>query len=279
MYFEALGRSGRQPWSLRRQQLPPGGKRPDVRSTALSVPPAHPSCFNWAMQIAIRRKPLLLAAALALPTIAQARQPEQPVREEVQRLLDEHTRGFAGDVRLTIGPIDPRNRLPECANLNAFLPAGARAWGSTSVGVRCTAPIAWTIYVPAKVAVFGDYLVVSRPLQAGQLVTTSDLERRHGDLAAEGDGAMLDAARAVGLPARIAIAAGQPLRSDMLRIPPVVKRGEQVRVVTQGPGFSVANEGRALNDAAEGQQVRVRLGSGKVLVGTARHDGVVELAP
>lgn len=231
------------------------------------------------MQIANGWISLFLAAALALPGGTQARQPEPPVREEVQRLLDEHTRGLAGEVLVTIGPIDPRNRLPECSTLEAFLPAGARAWGSTTVGVRCTAPIAWTIYVPVKVAVFGDYLVVSRPLQAGQLVTASDLARRHGDLASEGDGAMLDAARAIGLPARIAIAAGQPLRSDMLRIPPVVKRGEQVRVLTQGPGFSVANEGRALNDAAEGQIVRIRLGSGKVLVGTARHDGVVEVAP
>lgn len=223
----------------------------------------------------------LLAILLTGPALgpqAGARQPDAPVRETITSFLRAETAGLAGEVGIEVGAVDPANLLPPCTALAAFLPAGQRAWGAVSVGVRCEAPAPWTIYVPARVRVSGSYLVLARPLRPGQIVAPDDLARRLGDLAAEGDGAMLDAAQAIGRPARIAVAAGQPLRRDMLRLPPVVRRGEPVRVVSSGAGFAVANEGRALNDAAEGHSVRVRLESGRVLSGTARHDGVVEIA-
>lgn len=195
----------------------------------------------------------------------------------VERLLAEQAINAAGAIRIEVADIDPDNHLPACERLAAFMPRGRRAWGRTSVGVRCGAPVPWTIYVSARVRVLGDYLVLARPLRPGQLVAPEDLVRRHGDLADDGAGALIDATQAIGHPARVAVAAGRPLTRDMLRVPPVVKRGDPVRVVSEGGGFRVANQGRALNDAGEGQVVRVRLPSGKVLSGTARPDGAVSI--
>lgn len=222
---------------------------------------------------------LSLLCAVTLSSMALARQPEEPVRSEVERFLANETRGLPGEVQVEAGALDARNQLPECARLTAFLPAGNRAWGHTTVGVRCEEPAIWTIYVPARIRVLAEYLVLARPLLAGQVIGPDDLERRRGDLADDGEGALVDTTQAVGFQARIAVAAGQPLRREMLRLPPVVRRGDPVRVLTRGPGFSVANQGKALNNAAEGQLVRVRLDSGKVLAGIARHDGVVEIDP
>jgi len=42
-------------------------------------------------------------------------------------------------------------------------------------------------------------------------------------------------------------------------------------------GFRVTSEGRALNAAADGEPVRVRMGTGQVVSGTARNGGVVEV--
>ena len=217
--------------------------------------------------------------ALALVSASAARQPEAPVREAVERFLLEQTRGLGGEVSVDVGRLDPRNQLPPCKSLTPFLPAASRAWGRTTVGVRCEAPAKWSIYVPATVRVIGEYLVLARALSRGQIVGPDDLVRKRGDLTSDGRGALTDTTQAIGHPARVAVAAGQPLRREMLLLPPVVRRGEQVRVLTSGSGFSVANQGRSLNSAAEGQQVRVRLQSGKVLVGIARHDGVVEIKP
>ena len=43
-------------------------------------------------------------------------------------------------------------------------------------------------------------------------------------------------------------------------------------------GFEVANEGEALNNAAQGQVVRVRLGNGQLLNGIADTAGKVTVA-
>jgi flagella basal body P-ring formation protein FlgA len=64
----------------------------------------------------------------------------------------------------------------------------------------------------------------------------------------------------------------------MLRLPPAVRQGQTVKVVSGGDaGFRVTSEGRALNGAADGEPVRVRMSTGQVLSGTARNGGVVEV--
>jgi flagella basal body P-ring formation protein FlgA len=63
----------------------------------------------------------------------------------------------------------------------------------------------------------------------------------------------------------------------MLQQSLVVQQGQSVKVVSRGAGFQVANEGKALNNAAAGQVAQVRLGSGQVVSGIARASGVVEI--
>ena len=76
---------------------------------------------------------------------------------------------------------------------------------------------------------------------------------------------------------QLAIAAGLPLRGDHLRTAPVVRSGQSVQVVSRGQGFEVANEGTALNGAAPGEVVRVRLATGTVVSGNADGHGRVEV--
>lgn len=211
------------------------------------------------------------------PLPADAQQPPEPVERTVTAFLEQRTAGLPGKVEISIGAFDARNRLPACAALEAFLPAGTRAWGQINVGVRCDSPAPWTAYMPARVAVMAEYLVTTRALRAGQIVGPADIERRHGDLAAEPSGALTDPTQAVGYPARHALAAGSTLHAGMLRLPPAVRQGQAVKVVGNGKGFSVSNEGRALSAAAEGESVRVRIGSGQVVSGLARAGGVVEV--
>ena len=220
---------------------------------------------------------LTLALLLCLAPLAQARQPVAPVRDAVEALLRTQTAGLRGEVSIETGRIDANNQLPACQHLEAFLPAGARAWGAVTVGVRCSAPAQWSLYVPSRVRVVADYLVVAKALSARQTLGPENIARERGDVAALPGDVLTDAVQAVGHPARYAVAVGQPLRAGMLILPPVVRQRDQVRVVTTGAGFSVSNEGKALNNAAAGQVVKVRLGSGRVISGVARPDGVVEV--
>ncbi|MBL8446052.1 MAG: flagellar basal body P-ring formation protein FlgA [Zoogloeaceae bacterium] len=221
---------------------------------------------------------LALGLALAAnPLLAQ--QDPAPVRRVVEHFLGSETAGLPGKATLTVGELDPRNQLPPCADLEAFLPAGTRAWGRTNVGVRCLAPATWTVFIPARVAVRGEYLILARPLRAGQIVGPADLQRQTGDLAEQPADVMTDPARVQGQGARFALAAGQTLRASMLRLPPAILQGQKVQVVSGGPGFQVSNEGTALNTVAEGQVAQVRLIGGQVVSGIARSDGRVEIRP
>lgn len=227
-----------------------------------------------------RPTPLLLSATLMLAAAAvpaHGQQSPQPVREAVSAFLERETRGLPGKVEISVGELQARNQLPPCASLEPFLPAGARAWGATNVGVRCDSPVTWTIYLPARVAVMTDYLVTARALMPGQIVSGADVAHRHGDLAAQPANTLTDAAQAVGHHTRYAVAAGQPVRAEMLRIPPAVRQGQTVKVVSKGPGFQVSSEGRALNNAAVGEAVRVRMASGQVVSGTAQAGAIVEV--
>lgn len=222
----------------------------------------------------------LLLAVLALglfPASAAAQQIAAPVETAARALIEARTQGLPGEVSIELSPLDPGNQLPSCTRLLAFLPASSRAWGTFSVGVRCESPVAWTVYLQARVKVIADYVVIARPLHAGQIVGPEDLDTRRGDLAALDDGVLTDASQAIGRQTRRALAKGSALQTRMLRTPAVVQQGGAVTITGHGPGFQVSNTGRALNSAAPGETVRVRLPNNQVITGTARTDGTVEI--
>ncbi len=241
-----------------------------------------PSPSRRPARAALRRALPVLALLAALPgpaiTAAHAQQAAGAVEARVRDFLQAQAAGLPGEVRIQVSPLDPNNQLPACAALEPFLPAGTRAWGRISVGVRCDSPVTWTAYLQAQVSVVADYLVAARPLRAGQIVGPADLGQRRGDLTALPDNTLTDPTQASGHNTRIAIAAGAPLRGDMLRVPHAVRQGQTVPVVSAGPGFRVSSEGRAMNNAAPGESVRVRLANGQVVTGVAQAGGTVEVS-
>lgn len=220
---------------------------------------------------------LTVLAAVFLPGVAGAHQPPEPVEHAVRAFLQREVQGMPGEVRIAVRGFDPANRLPACAAIAPFLPSGVRPWGTINVGVRCDAPMAWTAYVQAQVQVFGAYLVAARSLRSAEMLGTQDIELRSGELTALPDNVLTSPEQAVGHLTRFAVAEGMPLRASSLRPPNAVSRGRPVQVFTQGEGFTVSGEGQALNDAAPGERVRVRLANGQIVQGIAREDGTVTL--
>ena len=70
---------------------------------------------------------------------------------------------------------------------------------------------------------------------------------------------------------------GGPVRQDMLRARAAVVQNKSVKRVSSGRGFSVSAEGRALNNAAEGQMVQVRVRRAR-RSGIARPGAIVEVS-
>jgi flagella basal body P-ring formation protein FlgA len=150
--------------------------------------------------------------------------------------------------------------------------------GKTHVGVRCLGPNIWSVLVPVQIAITSNYLTTTRPLIAGQAITAGDIAVSTGDLSALPTGIVTDPQSAIGKTLRNSLGAGQPLRSDQLLAPLVIRQGQTVRVISAGAGFAVSSEGKAMNNAAEGQLAQIRMASGQTVSGIAKADGSVEIS-
>jgi flagella basal body P-ring formation protein FlgA len=208
---------------------------------------------------------------------AAGRQQHATLREVAEQFLHAQADGLPGNASITVGTIDPRLNLAACPTPEAFFPPGSRAWGRTTVGVRCSAPTPWTIFLTATVRVRGEYVVAAAPLPQGKSLGANDLSKVKGDLTALPAGVITDPAQALGRTLTISMPAGAPLRQDTLRAQQAIQQGQTVRVMSSGPGFQVSTEARALNNAAEGQVAQARTPSGQVVSGVARPGGIIEV--
>ncbi|AVR98157.1 flagellar basal body P-ring formation chaperone FlgA [Pseudoduganella armeniaca] len=219
-------------------------------------------------------------AALLLASSAQAADTMDPakLRQTVDQFLQVQSAGLPGKVTVTVGNVDQRMKLANCPAPEAFLMPGTKPWGKTTVGVRCTAPSPWTVYIPANVSVLGNYIAAAAPVAQGQPIVDSQLVTMQGDLTTMPASIATDKAQVLGRTSNIAISAGMPLRLDSLRSKSVVQTGQLVRLVSAGPGFKVSAEAKAVANAAEGQVVQVRTTGGQNISGIARAGGMVEVA-
>lgn len=219
---------------------------------------------------------LLLIALLALSCTVRA---NELVVATVQQFLTTQTQGLPGKVSLSVGALDPRTQLSPCNAMEPFLPAGSRLWGKGTVGVRCLGPANWTVFVPVQVSIHGNYVVSAHALSPGQPLTGNDFAVRQGDLSSLPPSVLTDPAQGVGKTLRNGVGGGQPVRGDMLIAPFVVQQGQTIRLVAKGAGYAISNEGKALNNASEGQVAQARTGNGQVVSGIARPGGIIEIQP
>jgi flagellar basal body P-ring formation protein FlgA len=219
----------------------------------------------------------LLTAPLSMAQNAGEPQDLDELRTTVEQFLKTQAAGLPGKVNVVVNQVDPRTSLAVCTSPEPFLPTGSRAWGKTSVGVRCTAPTKWTIYLKARVKVTGEYLATTLPLAQGHVITAKDVVKMQGDLASMPPGVITDPGQAIGQKVSMSIALGAPIIKDLLRSQQVIQSGQTVRLLSLGSGFRITTEGRALGSANEGQIIQTRTSSGQTVSGIARMGGIVEV--
>ena len=211
----------------------------------------------------------LALVLLSLSTLIQAAGQQDPaaIQAHAEQFLKTQNAGQPGKVSIQVK--QPQVDLPACAALDAFQPVGGRRIGRISVGVRCMAPTAWTVYLSAQVSVVGSYAVTLQSLPANHILTAADFTLREGDLGSLPADVITNMDDMLGYRTVSGLAAGAPLRTASLRAPLVVQQGQTTRVVLNGPGFSVQSEGQALANASRGDRVRVKTRSGQVISGIA----------
>ena len=239
----------------------------------------HPRLHSTAVASAV----LAGALALAAPLRAQEADGADALGAAVQAQARELALGTArpGDglrVDVELGRLDPRLKLAPCQRVEPYLPAGYKPWGRTRIGLRCLeGAVRWNVFMPMAVKVYGVALVAATTLPAGTVLAATDVGEAEVDLAAETSPVVTDATRLVGRTLTRALAAGEPLRQNLVRARQWFAAGETVQLIAQGSGFVVHGEGQALAAGVEGSAVRVRTESGRIVTGQATGQRRVEV--
>ncbi len=184
-----------------------------------------------------------------------------------------------GRSTVRLGQLDSRLRLTACRSaLEAFLPPGGRVMGNTTVGVSCPDEGGWTIYVSARVDVFGPVLIARQPLPRGTPIGDSDLELVERNLANLPHGYYTDSQAVTDMLAKRTIAATTVITPHMLQAPKLVKRGQRVTLIAESGAMSIRSVGKALSDGKAGDTVSVRAeGSRRVVDGVVVSQGVIKV--
>lgn len=232
----------------------------------------------------IKRGVSALLTTLLLLLAAGARaddaiQPLESIQQTVRAFLERQIPDSGTDTTIRVGKLDPRLRLARCREpLDVHYPSSS-GWGrNMTLGVRCSTPKPWTIYVTARAIMRGPVLVASRSLARGTVLGPGDVRLQVMDTGRSPYGYFTREAPVLKQRLKRPVAAGKPIVNTMLEQQAVVKRGERVSIVARAAGFSVRMIGKALEDAGLGDPVRVRnLSSNKTIQGRVASPGVVQV--
>ena len=185
-----------------------------------------------------------------------------------QQDLDVVTNYTPLDQRLPLGKVETR-------------PMSPRLFGTTSgtipVQILVDGKQEASVSVSFRLVKKAPVVVVTRDVPAGTVLAAEDLEIQ--DRAAVAGPLLISTLdQAVGRQVTTPIKSGSTLTNSMLKSATIVKRGARIKLICRGNGFTVTAAGEALQDAANGQLVRVRnLTSRLEVTGTAIGDQLVEV--
>ncbi len=197
---------------------------------------------------------------LLTPSVAaQQIQSLSSIRETARTFAEETI--VAGHERadVEIGRLDSRLRLQKCDTpLEAFRSPGQQNGGRTTIGVRCTSPRPWTIYVSARINSYADVYTTARSLGRGERIREADLRLVEANTGNLSQGYYTDLEQLLGMEMRRPSRPGEVLTPSMVAAPRLVTRGQTVTVLAEAGAARITMQGTALEDGTLGERIRVR---------------------
>lgn len=230
---------------------------------------ANRGTCNMKGAMSLRWKPLSLLCLFLIPWYSAAERSDTLVAQ-LQALLRQQRADSSLEQDVTL--ITPARTLPDCRTPQLQIASHGRLSGTMSVTAQCDER---RYFIQIKVRARGDYWVAARPLKAGTPLSDKDIVRKHGELVGQSQDVIFATQPVVGTLTTRSINAGQPLAATMLRAPWKVRQGNPVAVVTRGQGFRIRHFGKAMSHAAVGELLRVRLSSGRMVLGPVSRQGDV----
>lgn len=230
---------------------------------------------------------LAILAVVALPRRAPAQEtasggvePLASIRAAAQSYIKGLLPRTPGGSTVTVGTLDSRLRLARCPQpLTAVLPAGMQLQARVTVGVSCTGPVHWTLYVPVTIESTINVLVLTHSVSRDSHLTASDVSVETRTTAGPGTAYLGSAAELRNRTVRRPLAAGSVLSVDMFAPDLIIRRGQEVTLLSSGEAVEVRASGRAMSDGAAGSRIQVQnLSSLRVVEGVVESADIVRVA-
>lgn len=174
--------------------------------------------------------------------------------------------------------LNTKNKVPSCpGGVKVNLPQNTKIWGRINLELQCTSGANWTMNLPVRVVINGEYIVAARMIQGNSRIYAQDLSVAQGDLGELPEGFAQKPEEVVGRQAIRPIQAGGLITLNNLKNITVIKAGDPVRIQVLGDGFEATGNGTALSAAGINDQIRVKLSSGKQAQGRVVSEGLVTI--
>lgn len=252
----------------------------------------RPSTFSESRQSPINRKIdgfltkfiLILVVLLTSHSASGSAKPSHDTRD-IQNQISQRVKGLPmilsmRNPTIKINTIDPRLKLTRCQEPLSIEPSSTSfRSGRLTLAVRCSLPMPWKIYVPVLVQSEVSTLRLNRSLSRGSIIRQNDLQLEVSVRAPSDRPFITEPNEAIGFAVKMPLSTGTELTHAMLEPPTLIKRGEQTVIKAEGSGLNVQMTGKALEDGALGEFIRVlNLSSKRTVQGEVQLDGTIEIA-
>jgi flagella basal body P-ring formation protein FlgA len=203
------------------------------------------------------------AAPVATPQLDEA--DAERLRGELNALVMEYVAAKAGQAdswRVSCTVPERFLEMLQTARSEPKCSGGKEPWsGRQRFVVSFTTPKG-TVQIPvlAEVTLATQAVVAVRPIERGGVITAAHVQAMTVDLAPSSSderAPITSLEKLIGMEAREAIKPGEIVFSNQVRAPLLVKRGEEIKVMSRGGRIRVHTFARAMQDGARGDLVQV----------------------
>lgn len=149
-----------------------------------------------------------------------------------------------------------------------------RLTGNRSVIARCDKK---QQFIQVRVSATGTYWIAAKTLTPGETIQQGDIQPVTGELDNLPAGLVLDAQKIAGSTSTRIIQPGQPLTESQLRRHWAVLANREVEITAPGEGFMIHAKGKALENAALNDTLRVQTRTGQTQMATVTGEGKVTI--
>jgi len=183
----------------------------------------------------------------------------------------------SAEYEINVHPLDTQLKLQNCPKpLEVFKANEQMKAGRASIGVRCSADKKWSVFVSAVIKVYESVIVLTRPVQRGELITGQHLSIEKKDISNTRGDFVTGLEQVENKEAARNMPAGTVLGLKSVIVPPLIKRKDKVIISSGQTDFSIQMSGTAMMEGSKDQVIKVKNdSSGRIIAGTVIAAGMV----